>query len=111
MVPYFLDHEHSGVFDDEIKEVLGCYLNLPESDNPEQNPLNYAYIREQQQADDKLLALQQKRPNNYINACLDDDIEDIICYVKNRDDPITQWKIALPKQMLKETVTWFHTVM
>ena len=108
---YFMDHEYSGVFDDEIKEALDCYLNLPESDNPEQNPLSYAYIREQQQADDKLLALQQKFPNKYINKCLDDDVEDIICYVKTHDDPTTQWKIALPEQMLEETVSWFHTVM
>ncbi|KAL7529783.1 hypothetical protein ACHAXR_003151 [Thalassiosira sp. AJA248-18] len=43
---YCMDHNHkfSGVFDDEVKGALDCYLNLPESDNPEQNPLSYAYI-------------------------------------------------------------------
>ncbi|MDG2285532.1 MAG: hypothetical protein P8N43_08370, partial [Alphaproteobacteria bacterium] len=36
-------------------------------------------IREQQQADPKLLALQQKLPQSYIYKSLDQDIEDIIC--------------------------------
>jgi len=73
--------------------------------------LSYAYICEQQQADAKLLAVQQKFPNNYFYKCLDDDVEDIICFVKEHDDPTTQWKIALPEQMLEETVHWFHIVM
>ena len=108
---FFLDQEYSGVNDKDIQDSLGCYLNLPESDNPEQNPLSFAYIREQQQADAKLLAVQLKFPSNYIYKCLDDDVEDIICYVKDHHDPTTQWKIALPEQMLKETVAWFHQVM
>jgi hypothetical protein len=108
---HFLDLEYSGIFDREIEDCLECYLNLPDSENPEQNPLSFAYIREQQQADANLLAVQQRYPNNYINKCLDDDAEDIICYVKDLQDPTTQWKIALPEQMLKETVAWFHQVM
>ena len=58
-----------------------------------------------------LLALQQKEPNCYINKCLDPGVDNIICYVKPHDDPVTQWKIALPEQMLEETVKWFHIVM
>ena len=42
---------------------------------------------------------------------LDDDVENIICYVKQGQDPNSQWKIALPASMLDETVIWFHTVM
>ena len=108
---FFIDQEYSGVLDEEIQNTLDGYLNLLDSENPEQNPLSFAYIREQQQADDKLLAAQIKYPNNYINKCLDDDVDDIICYVKDHSDPTTQWKIALPEQMLKETVMWFHQVM
>ena len=101
---FFIDQIRSGVYDKDISDSMECYLNLPESENPEQNPLSYAYIREQQQADTKLLAVQQKYPQNYINKTLDDDIEDIICYVKDHHDPTTQWKIALPESMLQETV-------
>ena len=42
---------------------------------------------------------------------LDDDVDDIICYVKEGQDPNSQWKIALPASMLDKTVKWFHTVM
>ncbi|KAL7548020.1 hypothetical protein ACHAWF_011299 [Thalassiosira exigua] len=100
----FLDQLRSGVIDNNIRNSFECYLNLPESETPEQNPLSYAYICEKQQADAKLLALQRKFPNNFINKTLDDDIDDIICYIKKNDDPNTQWRIALPESMLEETV-------
>eukprot|EP00957_Ditylum_brightwellii_P202732 15331538-Ditylum_brightwellii.AAC.2 len=38
---------------------LDCYLNLPDNDNPEQNPLSCHHIKEQQQANAKLLAVKQ----------------------------------------------------
>ena len=77
---FFVDQLQSGVLDEDIMNSLERYLNLPDSENPEQNPLSFAYIREQQQADAKLLAVQQKFPNNYIYKCLDDEVDDIICY-------------------------------
>ena len=60
---YFLDQEFSGLYDDEIWEVIDCYLNLPETENPEQNPLSFEYIREQQQADERLLSQLEKYPD------------------------------------------------
>ncbi|KAL7503526.1 hypothetical protein ACHAXN_001305 [Cyclotella atomus] len=63
---FFLEQEFSGLYDDSIWECIECYLNLPETDHPENNPLSYAYIREKQQADQNLLALVTKFPNNYI---------------------------------------------
>jgi hypothetical protein len=44
---------------------------LPESHWPDLNPLNYAHICEQQQQDDKLLALQVKYLENYVYMDLD----------------------------------------
>ena len=82
--------DYSGILDSDIQDSFECYLNLPESENPEQNPLSYAYIREKQQADAKLLGYVKRFPNNYIYKCLDDDVEDIICYVKDHEDPTTQ---------------------
>ena len=108
---YFFDQSYTGVHDDYIFSILECYLNLPEMEHPERNPLNYEYIREQQQADDQLLKLQRKYPNNYINKCLDDNVDDIICYVKDHNNPYEIWKIALPDQMVKPTIKWFHEVM
>ena len=54
---FMLDQVHSGLNDNEIWDAFECYLNLPDDDNPEQNSLNYDHIREQQQADRKLLDL------------------------------------------------------
>ncbi len=82
---------------------------MPEFDRPDQNPLNYAHIREQQQQDDKLLALQVKYPDNYDYMDLDDDVNDIMCYKK--DPTKADWKIALPESMIPDTVQWFHQVM
>jgi len=106
---YFLEQEYAGLNDDEIWQTLVCYLNLPEMPHPDDNLLNYADIRDQQQQDDKLLALQEKYPDNYINLQLDNDVDDIICYKKD----LTQdnLKIALPESMVAETVKWFHQVM
>ena len=52
-----------------------------------------------------------KYPNNYIHKRLDDDVEDILCNVRDHNDPNTEWRIALPKSILEETVKWFHIVM
>eukprot|EP00804_Cyclotella_cryptica_P015823 CCRYP_006328-RE/>CCRYP_006328-RE protein AED:0.09 eAED:0.09 QI:0/-1/0/1/-1/1/1/0/883 len=106
---YFLDQEFSGLYDNDIWDCIECYLNLPESDRPDQNPLNYAHIHEQQQQDDKLLALQVKYPDNYVYMDLDDDVNDIIFYKK--DPTKADWKIAVPESMIPDTVQWFHQVM
>ena len=98
---YFVDQLYSGVHDKDIFNALECYLNLPEMEHPEQNPLNYEYIREQQQADEKLLELQRKHPQNYVYKCLDDNVQDIICYVKDHNNPYEIWKIALADQMVQ----------
>jgi hypothetical protein len=45
---YFLEQEYTGLNDDEIWQMLECYLNLPEMPHPDCNPLNYAHIHEQQ---------------------------------------------------------------
>ena len=74
------------ISDDDITDMFECYLNIPEQDSPEENPLNYAYIREQQQADAHLLARQEKYPEQYINQSLDDDFDNIICYVRPNDN-------------------------
>ena len=77
---YFLEQEYTGVNDEEIWQALECCLNLPEMPHPDHIPLNYVHIREQQQQDENMLALNAKYPDNYINLQLDDDIDNIICY-------------------------------
>ncbi|KAL7476049.1 hypothetical protein ACHAW6_004675 [Cyclotella cf. meneghiniana] len=80
---YLLEQEYTGLNDDEIGQVLECYLNLPEMPHLDHNPLNYAHICEQQHQDEKLLALEAKYTDNYVNLQLDDDADNIICYKKD----------------------------
>jgi hypothetical protein len=54
---YFLDQEYSGLYDENVWECIECYLNLPDTPHPDENPLNYAHINELQQQDEQLLAL------------------------------------------------------
>jgi hypothetical protein len=105
---YILDQEYSGLYDDDIWECMECYLNLPDTPHPDENPLNYAHILELQQQDKQLLALQLKYPDNYVDWQLDDNVNDIICCKKDPTQP--NWKIALPKSLVVDTVKWFHQV-
>jgi hypothetical protein len=61
---YFLDQEYSGLYDDDFLECIECYLNVPDTPHPDENPLNYAHICELQQQDKQLLALQLKYSDN-----------------------------------------------
>ena len=106
---YFLEQEHADLNDDKIRQTLECYLNLPEMPHPDCNPLNDVHIHEQQQHDEKLLALQAKYPDNYINLQLDDDVDNIICYKK--DPTQDNWKIVVPESMVDDTIKWFHQVI
>jgi hypothetical protein len=106
---YLLDQEYSGLYDENIWECIEFYLNLPDTPHPDENPLNYAHIRELQQQVKQLLALQAKFPDNYVNLQLDDNVDDIICYKKDPTQP--NWKIVLPESMVVDNVKWFHQVM
>jgi hypothetical protein len=106
---YFLDQEYSGLYDNYVWECIECYLNLPDTPLPDENPLIYAHIYESQQQDKQLLALQVKYPDNYVNLQLDDNINDIIFYKKDPTQP--NWEIVFTESMVVDTVKWFHQVM
>jgi hypothetical protein len=43
---YFLDQEYSSFYNENIWECIECYLKLPDTPHPDENPLNYAHICE-----------------------------------------------------------------
>ncbi len=45
---YFLDQEYSGLYNEDVWKCIECYLNLPDTPHPDENPLNYAHICELQ---------------------------------------------------------------
>jgi len=87
--------------------MLECMLNLPEVEVARENPLNYEYIREQQQQDANLLQMHQRRPELFFYIPMEGNI-DILVFVKQGDDPNTAWRIALPSSMVQMTIWWFQ---
>jgi hypothetical protein len=45
------------------------------------------------------------------NVSLDENLNDISCYIHPRDNPKEQWCIVIPQQMLQSLVCWFHQDM
>ena len=109
-----LDNHHTWV--DDIKEIVDCYECLPEedsflnipSDMDEDNPLDMETIKEQQAVDAGLQKRVKRYPERYVNKRIC-SVDDIICYIKPRDNP-SNWKIALPQSLLLPTIKWFHQV-
>ena len=95
-VSHDLETFHSILDDPELFE---CFINLPEVDTPQHNPLNYSWIHEQQQADSTLKRLQLKKPENFITKEFEDNVK-LICYVAPGDSAATQWKICLTEDMI-----------
>ena len=85
-----------------------CFLNLPDVEM-DKNPLNIENIKEQQDEDPELQRMLEKYPNSYFFKNIG-TTRKVICYVKPGLDKKENWKIALPRQLLKPTIKWFHLV-
>jgi hypothetical protein len=87
--------------------VEHCYLNLPK-DMVEDNPLDLENIKERQDHDKKLMQSTVKYPEWYTRKTTN-DVDDILCYIKPGDNPAKR-KIALPEDLIKSTIKWYHQV-
>ena len=85
-----------------------CFLNLPEV-GIDKNPLNIRNIKNTQDDDPKLQRMLQKFPNSYFVQIIG-HMKNVICYVNPGENKNENWKIVLPRQLLKPTVKWFHLV-
>jgi hypothetical protein len=74
----------------------------------EDNPLDIENIKEKQDEDDDLQQTATKHPEWYSRKTFD-QVTDVLCYTKPGDNP-SNWKIALPKELIKPTVKWYHQV-
>jgi len=86
-----------------------CYLNLPE-DMLEDNPLDIENIKEKQKLDNELQQSAIKHPEWYSQKKFN-GVMNVLCYTKPGDDS-ANWKIkiALPKELIRPTVKWYHQV-
>jgi hypothetical protein len=87
--------------------VKQCNLNLPE-DMVGDNSLDLENIKERQDHGEKLMQLAIKYPELYSCKSIN-DVEKILCYTKPGDNP-ANWKIALPEDLIKPTIKWYHHV-
>ena len=85
-----------------------CCLNLPTS-NASGIHLDLETLKENHKADNEFQTLLKKRPKQILRHQIG-KIIDVTVYVKEGDNPKSQWRIALPKVMGKPTVEWFHLV-
>jgi hypothetical protein len=84
-----------------------CYLNL-HTDMEEDNPLDIENVKEKQDEDNNLQQTATKHPEWY--GCKTfNQVTDVLYYTKPGDNP-SNWKIALPKKLIKPTVKWYHQV-
>ncbi len=89
--------------------VEQCYLNLAEEDMVENNPLDLENIKEKQTEDNtRLIQSTVKHPTWYSCKTIN-DVEDILCYTKPGDNA-TNWRIALPEDLVLPTIKWYHQV-
>ena len=52
-----------------------------------------------------------RAPTRFRNGRVPLDQPRLTCYVKQHDDPETQWRIYLPDSMLLNSVAWFRQVL
>jgi hypothetical protein len=74
----------------------------------EDNLLDLENIKERQYHDEKLVQSTVKYPEWCIHKSIN-DVDDIMCYIKPGDNP-ANWKIALPEDLIKPTIMWYHQV-
>ena len=74
----------------------------------EDNPLDIENIKEKQDEDNDLQQTATKHPEWYSCKTFD-QVTDVLCYTKPGDNP-SKWKLALPKELIRPTVKWYHQV-
>jgi hypothetical protein len=74
----------------------------------EDNPLDLENIKERQDHDEKLMQSTVKYPEWYTCKTIN-DVDNILFYIKPGDNP-ANWKIALPGDLIKHTIKWYHQV-
>jgi hypothetical protein len=72
------------------------------------NPLDIENIKEKKDEDYDLQQDATKHPEWYSCKTFD-QVTDVLCYINSGDNP-SNWKIALPKELIRPTVKWYHQV-
>jgi hypothetical protein len=99
------NQNHGRVCDSNVEH---CYFNLPE-DMVEDNPLDLENIKEKQDEDNDFSQSLMRHPTWYSHKNIN-DVNNILCYTKSGDNALN-WKIVLPKDLIRPTIMWYHQVV
>ncbi len=90
-------------------DLLECFLNLPLPDVAETNPDNFAWIHAQKNTGTELATKAAKYPDQYFNKIIDGGI--IVCHALPDENHLTQWKIALTKEVVISLIKWYYCIL
>jgi hypothetical protein len=98
------DTNFSIAIDDD--DLLDCFVNLPDS---ESKPfvLDYKVIKDAQDRDAFLQAIQSQTPDSYPEQLLAPEVH-LICYIAKPDSP---WKIYLPGELMDNSIHWYDLAL
>jgi hypothetical protein len=87
--------------------VEHCYLNLP-AGMVKDIPFDLEDIKEKQDEDNDLSQSVTRHPTWYSRKKIN-DVNGILYYTKPGDNA-ANWKIALPRDLIRPTIMWYHQV-
>ena len=90
----------------QLPSMKESMLNLPVS---EQNPLNYDWLKDLQDADPVLRRNGEQGISGFSLRTFDET--ELVCYTEPGKDENDHWKICLTDETLQPAITWFHQVL
>ena len=94
----------------EYEEFIDCFLDLPNMETAENNPLNFKWIEEGQLQDLQLQNWKHRLPTQFIIIHFGNETK-IITHFKPGDNADMEWKIILLEAQIKPVIKWFHQVL
>ncbi len=104
-----LDFTSKGLDISDDPDLLECFLNLPLPELADTNPVDFAWIHTQQNTGTELATKTAKYPDRYFNKLIDGRV--IVCHALPNENRLTQWKIALTKEMVLPLIKWYHCIL
>ena len=94
----------------EYEEFIDCFLELPNMETAENNPLNFKWIEEGQLQDLQLQNWKHRLPTQFIIRQFGNETK-LITYVKPVDNAYMKQEIVLPEENINPVIKWFHQVI
>ena len=94
----------------EDEYLIDCFLNLPNMETAENNPLNFKWIEEGQLQDLQLQNWKHRLPTQFIIRQFGNETK-LITHVKPGDNAYMECKIVLLEAHIKPVIKLFHQVL